>query len=153
MIPYGLILRIGLPLILLAAFGAWCWTGGKASERKVWKAKESAQIEAQLAASEQARAKETALQIKVEQANEARKLDNQKNARVAAKLRGDNERLRGEFTAFIRGTPGESSDACVERGEAAGVVLLQAVSVAGEFAEAGEACEADKRALISAWPK
>jgi hypothetical protein len=151
MIPFWLkALMIGL---LAAAIAAWGWTGGAASKQRDWDLAKAAQVAAQLAATEQARATEQALTKKVNDANTARAVERQKADRIASELRADSDRLRNEFGAFIRGTPGESVATCVERGEATGLVLSEAIRVAGTMAEAGEICEADKRALIAAWPR
>jgi hypothetical protein len=138
---------------LAAAIAGWGYVGGKASVQAKWDAERAVQLAAQLEATEKARATEQALQARVTEANNALQTERSKHARVAATLRTERDGLRQSITGFIRGAATDTISACVERGEAVGVVLIEAVSVAGEFAEAGESCEADKRALIAAWPR
>jgi hypothetical protein len=151
-IPYGLLLKALALVAVVAGLFFYGYTAGRASERKEWKLKEAAQVAAQLAATEQARATEQALQKRVNDANTALQTERAKHSRIAADLRTQRDSVRDELSTFIRGSATDTLPSCVERGEAAGVVLLEAVRVAGEFAEAGETCEADKRALIAAWP-
>lgn len=149
----GFVLRILAPLLIALAVFAWGYSVGGASKQRAWDLATAAQVKAQLAATEAARATEQALQAKVQEAQRNGQLEKARSERAAALLRADADRLRSEFAAFIRGTPGEPIAACVERGEATGVVLVEAIRTSGEMAEAGEQCEADKRTLIAAWPK
>jgi hypothetical protein len=150
---YGLLIKLALAAALLAGIAAWGWAGGAASVKKEWQLATAKQVAEQLVATEQARATEQALQQKVQEAQRNGQLEKARSERTAALLRADADRVRSEFAAFIRGTPGESREACVERGEATGVVLVEAIRTSGEMAEAGEQCEADKRTLVAAWPR
>jgi len=138
---------------LIAALVGWGWVGGKASERNVWKVKEAKMIQSAFDMSERARLKEQADRERITKAEQNGLDEKAKAERDAALLRADADRVRSEFAAYIRGPANDSISACVARGEATGLVLSEAISVAGAMAEAGEVCEADKRTLIAAWPK
>jgi hypothetical protein len=137
---------------IVAAFGGWCWTGGKASERKVWQLKEAAQVAAQLAATEQARATEQALQLKVTEANNARAIERAKAYRIAAGLRADADRLRGDIAQFASGSAEDTASACRDRSATLGSLLDDALRTSGECAAQAESVAADLRATLAAWP-
>lgn len=153
MIPWSFILRIAAPILVAVLLWTWGYSAGSAQKQRAWDLATSAQVRDQLAATEAARARETALQLQVERANEARKLDNAKNARIAAALRRDADGLRRDIANFANGPPEDSRDACGQRAATLGVLLDEALRTGGECASAAESLATDLRAVIQAWPK
>jgi len=151
--PYSLVFKILGPLLLVAALMGWAWTGGKANERKVWQLKEAAQVREQLAAQEQARATELALQAKVTEANNALILERAEHARVAAGLKRDADKLRGAIARFAGGGANDTLAACNTRATTLGVVLDRVLSDYQLCTARAEAAAGDLRAVIKAWPK
>ena len=142
-----------LTILIVGGLFLFGHSSGSASVQRTWDADKARQVAAQLAATEQARAVEQQLQAKVQEAQRNGQLEKARSERAAALLRADADRVRSEFAAYIRGPANDTITACVARGEATGLVLSEAIRVAGEMAEAGEQCETDKRTLIAAWPK
>ncbi len=153
MIPYGLILKALALVAVVAGLFFYGYTAGKASERKVWKLEKATMLQSAFDMSERARAKEQADRERLTKAEQNGLTEKAKAERDAALLRADADRVRSEFAAYIRGPANDTISACVARGEATGLVLSEAIRVAGEMASAGEQCEADKRTLMAAWPK
>jgi type II secretory pathway pseudopilin PulG len=137
---------------VVAAFGFWAWTGGKASERKDWLVKEAAQVAAQLAATEAARATEQAWQTKLNEAQHNGKLEKDKAARVIAGLRLERDGLRQSITGFTSVRPDDTSETYRERCTATGSLLQEALRVSEACADDGERISADLRSVLAAWP-
>jgi hypothetical protein len=70
-IPWGFVLRIAGPVVVAVVLFAWGYSAGGASKQRAWDLATAAQVKAQLAATEAARAKEQELQAKVTEANNA----------------------------------------------------------------------------------
>jgi hypothetical protein len=138
--------------VIVAAFGGWCWMGGAASKQKEWDLATAKQVAAQLAATEQARATEQALQLKVNEANNARAIERAKADRIAAGLRADADRLRGDIAQFASGSAEEPAAACRERAATLGSLLDNALRTSGECTAQAESVAADLRATLAAWP-
>jgi len=150
--PIGFILRILGPVLVALAVFAWGYSMGSASTQRKWDAEKARMIQSAFEMSERARFKEQADRERLAKAEQNGQTEKAKAERDAAVLRADADRVRSEFAAYIRGPAQDSISACVARGEATGLVLEQAIRVAGEMASAGESCESDKRTLIGAWP-
>ena len=151
MIPwYFKLLGVGA---LIAALVGWGWVGGKSSERKAWQLKEAAQVAAQLAATEHARAVEQALQERVNDANTALQVERQKHARVASALRADADKLRSDIAKFASGGTGDTVDACNQRATTLGAVLDGVLSDYRACTNSAETVAADLRAIVAAWPR
>jgi hypothetical protein len=152
MIPLGFILRIAAPIAIAVGVFTWGYSAGSASTQRKWDLATAAQVKAQLAATEAARATEQALQIKVKEAEDARQQDNAKNARIASGLRADRDRLRDSIAGFASGPAEDSADACRNRAATLGNVLATALRSAEECAGAAESLANDVRTLQRAWP-
>lgn len=137
---------------IVAGFFGYGWTGGKASERKDWLAKEALQVKAQLAATEAARAKEQAWQFQLTEAQRNGQLEKDKAARVIASLRTERDGLRQSITAFTSARPDDTAEAYRQRCTATGSLLQEALRVSEACAADGEQVSADLRAVLSAWP-
>ena len=150
--PIGFIFRILGPVLVALAVFAWGYSMGGASKQRAWDLATAAQVKAQLAATEAARAKEQALQAKVTEANNALTAERQKHARVAAALKLDAARLRDDISKFASGSPEESTAACRDRSATLGTVLESVLSDYRTCTTAAETHAADLRAVLDAWP-
>ena len=151
MIPwYFKLLGVGA---LIAALVGWGWVGGKASERNAWQLKEAAQVAAQLAATEHARAVEQALQERLNEAQRNGQLEKDKAARVIASLRVERDGLRDSITGFTSPRTDDSIEAYRIRCTATGGLLQEALRVSEACAADGERIGADLRTVLEAWPK
>jgi hypothetical protein len=76
------------------------------------------------------------------------------SARVAADLRADADRLRGDLAAFAGagGAADDSLAACRDRAAALGLLVADGLRVQERIAEGAEACGSDLRAVLAAWP-
>jgi hypothetical protein len=152
MIPLGFILRIAAPVAIAVGVFTWGCSAGSAYTQRKWDLANAAQVQAQLEATEAARATEQALQRKVKEAEDARRQDNAKNARIAAGLRADRDRLRDSIAGFASGPAEDSADACRSRAATLGTLLDQALRTSEECAGAAESLANDVRALQRGWP-
>jgi len=150
--PYGFLLRILGPLVIAIGLFGWGYSAGGASKQRAWDLATAAQVKAQLEASEQARATETALQAKVKEAQDARQLDKVRNDRIAAGLRASADKLRNEIAGFAGGASGDSVEACNQRAATLGTVLDSVLSDYRACTVSAETTAADLRAVVSAWP-
>lgn len=152
----GLFIRFGLPVLIvlgvIAGLIGFGYSTGSASTQRKWDAATAIQVQAQLAATEQARATEQALQAKVSEASHARERDRIKNNRIAADLRAGADRLRSDIAAFAGGGPNDPAAACSERAATLGSVLDGVLSDARTCAAGAETVADDLRAMIAAWP-
>lgn len=110
-------------------------------------AKAAAQLQANLAQSEQNRALETQLAKAKQDALDARASAQNQVASVAAAFRADNDGLRNALAASLRGTSGDSLAACESRAAKAGDLLADGLRVQAELAGAAESLAADARAV------
>lgn len=138
---------------LVAGLVGWGWSGGAASKQKEWDLAKAAQVQAQLEATEQARATEQALQQRVNDANTALQTERTKHARVAAGLKRDADSLRDSIASFAGGKPDDTATACGERAATLGALLDDALRASGECASQAESVASDLRATLAAWPK
>ena len=159
-------LKLGLIGLLIsglgmASAGLYGLATGKRQERQVWEARvekmRATAAEAALKASTAYRAIESELARVKQEAESALNQERIKNARIAADLaraRTERDGLRDQIAAFAagRGTTDDSLPACLVRAQALGVLLNKALQSGEGSAGDGESCEADKRALLRAWP-
>lgn len=152
MIPWGLILRIALPVAALLAAFVFGRSTGSASVQREWD-RERAVVMAQHAADlKAAREQESAWRRKVDDANRAAEQDRARHARIVAGLRADGERLRGAIAAFAAGGADDSAAACRDRASTLGRLLDQALRTGAECAGGAEAASGDLRRVLGAWP-
>lgn len=152
MIPIPL-LKWGVAGLLVAAFGAWCWTGGAAHKQKEFDLYKGEQAKAALLESEKARATEQALQRKVDDANTSLQAERAKHARVAAGLRAELGGLRDSISVFTSAKPDDTATSLSERCATTGSLLEEALRTSEACAIEGEQVAADLRAVLTAWPK
>lgn len=152
MIPWGFILRIAAPLVLAIGLFGWGYSAGAAGKQRAWDLAAAAQVKAQLAATEQARTAERALQLKVSEVERARQTDRARSARVAADMRAESDSLRSDIARFASGGTDDSGRPATGRAEQLGQLLDAALQTAGECAIRGENDAAIARGLLAAWP-
>ena len=150
---FGFVARIVGPLLLAIVLFAWGYSAGSASKQRAWDLATAAQVKAQLAAIEAARAAEQALQAKVKEANDARQAEKAKSERAAALLRAESDRLRSDIARFASAKPDDTAAACGERSATLGAVLDGVLSDYRACTESAESVAADLRAVMSAWPR
>lgn len=153
MIPWGFVLRIAGPVVVAVILFGWGYSAGGASKQRAWDLATAEQVKAQLAATEAARAKEQALQLKVTEATNALIAERAKHARVAAALKLDADRLRNDIAGFARGGAEDTAAACGERAATLGVVLDGVLSDYRACTAGAEATAADLRSVLAAWPR
>ena len=146
------LLRIVGPMVLAIGLYVYGYSSGKAAKQKDWDVAKAAQVLEQLKAVEKARVTEAAWATKLQDAQNARELDNKRNARIATGLRNELDGLRGDITTFARGPAEDSIRSCGERATGLGQLLGQALRTSEECAGRGEAVSADLRAVLAAWP-
>lgn len=148
-----LLLRIGLPLLLALGVFAWGYSSGSASKQRAWDLATAAQVTAQVAASEAARAAEAAHEARIKEAQRARQTENSRNERIAADLRADADRLRGDIAAFAGGPAEDSIAACDGRAATLGELLGDALRTSQACAGQAEDLGGDLRSVLEAWPR
>ena len=149
---FGFVARIVGPLLLAIILFGWGYSAGSASKQRAWDLATAAQVKAQLAATEAARATEQALQAKVKEANDARQAEKAKSERAAALLRAESDRLRSDIARFASAKPDDTAAACGERSATLGGLLETALRTSEDCAVEGERVAEELRAVLRAWP-
>lgn len=107
----------------------------------------AAQVQANLALSEQNRALEGQLNQAKQDALNARASAQAQVASVAAAFRADSDGVRNALAVALRGASGDSLAACEQRSARAGDLLADGLRVQAELAGAAESLAADARAV------
>jgi len=149
----GFLLRILGPLVIALGLFAWGYSAGGASRQRDWDLATAAQVKAQLAATEQARATERELQARLNEAQRNGQLEKDKAARVIAGLRVERDSLRDSITNFTSHRTDDSEQTYRERCTTTGSLLQEALRVSEACAIEGEQVASDLRAVLMAWPR
>lgn len=100
-----------------------------------------------------ARAKEQALQTKLQEAQNAAKEREKKLLADAVAARAESGRLRDDIATFRRQLPGLTEAAVRKYADTASIVLSECQSRYSELAEAVDRIDNDRQTLVEAWPK
>jgi hypothetical protein len=150
--PYGLILRILGPLLIAGIVFMFGFSNGEARIQRKWDLATAAQVKAQLAATDAARAKEQAWQFQLTEAQRNGQLEKDRTARVIASLRTERDGLRQSIAGFTSARPDDTAEAYRERCASTGNLLQEALRVSEACAADGERVSSDLRTLLMAWP-
>lgn len=147
--PYRWLLLGGLILALVLGVNRW-----NAHQRDIGYDKAVAEYTAAaLVATQAARAKEQALQTKVNEAQHAAKIRETKLAADAGRARSESERLRGDLAAIRGDLPRLTRDAVNRYADAASIVFDQCQREYQDMAANADRLASDRQTLIDAWPK
>ena len=147
-----MIFRLLAAAAVLAGLFFWGYSVGSTSKQRAWDLATAAQVKNQLTLAEYTRSVESALQLKIQEAQNAREVESAKSRRLAASLRAERDGLRNELAAFASGPSDDSLAACRERTAAATRVLESALRTSEECAGNAETLATDVRSLRAAWP-
>ncbi len=127
--------------------------------RGQWSSQVSAAASAAFAASEKYRALEAQMNLKVQESEHARQVDQDASARAAAAFAAERAGLRNQLAAYAAGPASgggltlDTLGACHQRAAALGVGLASALQSEEDLTDELERSRADTRSLLRAWPQ
>ena len=151
--PYRILAGAVAVLLTCLAIFAVGWSHGADSVQSRWDKAKAVQMQAAIAAEQEARAKEQSMNQKLQEAENAA---TEREKKLRADYAAAHAAARGmrDTVAAVRGElPAATADACRSTADAALAVLGECSDRYREVAEAADSHASDVRTLTEAWPQ
>lgn len=151
--PYRILAGAVAILLTCMAIFAVGWSHGADSVQARWDKAKSVQMQAAIAAEQEARAKEQSMNQKLQEAENAA---TEREKKLRADYAAAHAAARGmrDTVAAVRGElPAATADSCRSTADAALAVLGECSDRYREVAEAADGHASDVRTLTEAWPQ